>query len=400
MQRNFLTLESISIFMKNYKKLFLIFAFYLLCSEIAERLLFVFFPMYLVEKGFSALEIGGVFSLAFLIFVLSRVLIGKLSDIFGRKYIASLGLIFSSLGTYFYTLSSSFSHFSISKSLKEFGNTLTQSVYDAMQADSFPRKIRKHYLRKLGTVFPVGRALGAFLGFTLSLYFSFITGFFVSSLLFFLAALAFLLFYPEKGRKKALREKIFSFNIKTYSAEFMIASYIAFVASFSFTIAYYPAFFLLVKKLKISTTGLFLILLALYIFSAIFIHLNKKRIEKVDERKLTMISLGFMGIGTIGYAISFSKFIFIISIFILGISYYVWRIGFKVFLYNSTVFGIRGEQLGFVKTIEGLASILGPLISGIFIETLSLRAPFLFASFLYFSGVILIKAKLIFSKNI
>ncbi len=297
------------------------------------------------------------FSLASFIFILSRMLIGKISDYLGRKRIASFGLLFSSLATFSYTLAISFFHFAFAKSLKELGNTLTKSVYDAMQADAFPKKVRKLYLRKLGAVFPFSRAIGALIGFAISLYFSFVAGFYAASLLYLFSCIAFLLFYREKAGRKSLIKKqgIKFFYFRFYSKQFAIASFLAFLGMFCFTLAYYPAFFLLLKELNITTSEIFLILLVLYIFS------------------------------------SFNKPILILSILMLGTSYYIWRIGFKVFLYNSTSPRARGEQLGLVKTLEGIAGILGPLASGVIVEFFSFRIVFLIAAIFYVFGALLLK---------
>ncbi len=372
--------------------LFLVFAAYLFYTEIAERLIFIFFPMYLVEKNFSPLEIGGIFSLASFIFVISRFFVGKVSDFIGRKNIASTGLLLSSAAVFSYTLASSVFHFIFAKSLKELGNTLTKSVYDSMQADSFPRKVRKKYIRRLGTVFPFSRAIGALIGFLISLYFSFYTGFYIVSLLYFLSFLVIHIFYSERKNIKLheIKETL-KFGFRNYSKEFLLASLTAFLGSFCFTFIYYPAFFLLLEHLGITTSEIFVILLFVYIFSSILIHFIRDIIEKSDEIKIIILGFLFMGIGSLGYSLSLNKVMFIIFIFILGTSYYIWRIGFKVFLYNTTSSRIRGEQLGCVKMLEGVASILGPLFSGILAEFFSFKIVFLFAALIYIFWSVLLK---------
>jgi len=74
------------------KKAFWIFVVLTILDEIDDRILFVILPFFLLAKDFSASQIGLVFSIASIILLFSRILIGKLSDIFGRKNIFSLGL--------------------------------------------------------------------------------------------------------------------------------------------------------------------------------------------------------------------------------------------------------------------------------------------------------------------
>jgi MFS family permease len=74
------------------RRVFYIFVALTLLSLIADRLLFVLFPVYLLELGLSATQIGTIFSVATLALVLARTVIGKASDIFGRKRILSVSV--------------------------------------------------------------------------------------------------------------------------------------------------------------------------------------------------------------------------------------------------------------------------------------------------------------------
>jgi MFS family permease len=64
----------------------------------------------------------------------------------------------------------------------------------------------------------------------------------------------------------------------------------------------------------------------------------------------------------------------------------VWRVGFKIVLYDDSVPKYRGEQLGFAKMLEGIGSTLGPVIGGLLIDILFLRSTFMLASILYLIG--------------
>ena len=126
----------------NVKKAFWIFAILTVLTMISDRILFVIFPNYLLEKQFSATEIGLIFSFASLILLISRTFIGKLSDVWGRKSILSLGLFIESISISFYPSLSRIYEFGIVKGVKEVAETLKDSVIDAIQADVFKKKIR------------------------------------------------------------------------------------------------------------------------------------------------------------------------------------------------------------------------------------------------------------------
>jgi len=54
-------------------------------TTIVERILFIVFPNYLIFKEFSSFQIGIIISMASFILIVSRLFIGKFSDVIGRK---------------------------------------------------------------------------------------------------------------------------------------------------------------------------------------------------------------------------------------------------------------------------------------------------------------------------
>ena len=318
--------------------------------------------------------------------VVFRVFLGKLSDIIGRKPIMSAGIVLNTLAVVLYGFCNSVFQFLAAKSMKEIGRNVTSSVYDAIQADEFPKNVRKKYLRKIGTVYPVSRAMGVLLGFIISSYFTYVVGFYFAAVLVFIGGSTFLLFYKSSMKNKSPSYKVlFRFNFRKYNRQFILASFAGFIGSLSFTFVYYPAFFLRAKSVGFGTSTLFLLLFFGYTLSAILIHVFRKKIERTDNHLITTLGLFVMGVGTLGYYVVSAK-MFVASLFLIIISYYVWRIGFKTYLYNATIPSIHGEQLGFAKTLDGIGTIMGPLMGGLIIETLSLEYSFLIAACIYFVG--------------
>jgi len=247
------------------KRAFWIFVILTVLDEIDDRILFVILPFFLLAKELSASQIGLVFSIASIILLFSRILIGKLSDIFGRKNIFSLGLLINSISTSLFPFLTKVSEFGIVKGIKEIGETLSDSIHDAIQADVFKKKIRARILAKLGAIVPAGRALSTIIGFLVVTYFSLSFGFYVAALVVFIEFLVFFLFFKEK--KVKIKRK-FKFSFKGYSREFIIIALIGFLMTLNFTCAYFPAFFILAESLGITSALLFILLFFDYIVSS------------------------------------------------------------------------------------------------------------------------------------
>ena len=194
--------------MNKVREYFLIFALVTLFATMADRLLFVLFPIYLINRDFSATEIGIIFSFAAMILVLSRTFIGKLSDRYGRKTIMSLGLLMDSIAISLYPAISRLGEFALVKGVKEIGITLQASIGDTLYADSFPRKIRAKYLTKLGTLFPLSRIAAAITGFFIATYLSVAFGFYAAAFFMLVSFAIFSLFYKDNSKKDEFPDKL------------------------------------------------------------------------------------------------------------------------------------------------------------------------------------------------
>ena len=362
------------------KRAFWIFAILTVLTMIADRILFVIFPNYLLRKDFSATEIGLIFSIASFIILVSKTFIGKLSDAFGRKRIMSLGLFIQSISVPFYPIISKLHEFSIVKGLQEISGTLTSSVEDAIKADVFKKKIRAKILAKLGTIFPLSRALASVIGFLVVTYFSLIYGFYVAAFVLFLSFLVFFIFFKENGRKIGHKPK-FKLSIKSYSKSFKIITIIGFLISINFTAAYFPGFFILANNLGITESLLFLLLFGDYLISSVFAYWSGRWIDKFGRVKTVFIGCLVFSTFIILYPFSSSIAQFFLILLGVSISYYIWRIVFKTVLMDSTIKKVRGEQIGFSKTIQGIGDMIGPVIGGFLIDTISLSSAFFFAGF-------------------
>jgi MFS family permease len=368
------------------RRAFWIFALFTVLTTIADRILFIILPLYLIDLSFSATQIGLIFSIAGLFLAFFRFLIGKLSDLKGRKRMMSLALLIDSIATMFYPAVTTITQFSLVRGAKDIAHHMTSTLQDVMLGDSFPRRIRLRMLSRLGTIFPMGRALAAITGFLIVTYLSIAFGFYVAAISLFLAFLIFTIFYREKMPASL---KPFKFSTKNISKPLMIISLIGISNSLSFTIAYYPAFFVLSRSLGLVEADLFLMFLLTYIISSFFAWRTENWIRKHGRK--TILGLTSLGYGpmTMLYAFSSTIYLFYLALLGVAISFYVFKIAFKTILIDSTNKQHRGEQVGFSKMVTAMGGIAGPVTGGLLIDLVSLQSAFLVAGMFGIIGFLL-----------
>lgn len=361
----------------NIKKAFWMFSLLAVLAMISDRIIFVILPYYLLGKGISGLEFGLVFSLAAaLVIILPRLFIGKLSDIIGRKKIYSLGLLIESVSTSFYPFLSNIYELGINKGIKDFSDTVEDSVEDAIMADTFNKKIRADYVTKIGTFIPFGRAIATIIGFIVVTYFSLNLGFYVASAVVFIEFLIFTFIFKEPVKKIKKRFKI---SIKSYTLKFKIISIIGFLIAVNFGMSYYPAFFQLAIKLGISESVLFILLFFDYIISSIFTWKSKDWTDKIGRTNMVILTTFLLSVFSILYAFSSTIIQFFLVMVGISASFYIYRVAFKTVLMDSAIKKIRGEQIGFGKTLQGLGDMIGPALGGFLIDFVSLPSAFIFS---------------------
>lgn len=363
------------------------FALLTILTMISDRLMFVIFPNYLIDKNFSATEIGLVFSIAYFFILISRTFIGKLSDLVGRKIIMSIGLLTQAISVFFYPVINKLYEFSVVKGVYELSDTLVNSVKDALLADVFKKNVRNKIIRKIGNIFVWSRALAVLIGFLVTTYFYTMFGFYVASFSLFLSFLLPLVLIKEPKIKTRIRPKV-SISFRKYPLMFKMITAIGFLFSLSFAVSYYPGFFILARNLGIAENILFLILFSVYSFNGIIIFLTRKWIDRTNKWNLTLISLSFFSVLLLLYPFATSILQFSIIFFGVHLAFSYYWIAFKVVLLDNTVKSFRGEQVGFEKTIEGLGNLIGPTVGGFLIDNISLSSSFFLAGGIGVVGII------------
>jgi len=365
--------------METVKKYFLIFAVVIALTAISERILFVVFPTYLIQKNFSATQIGLIFSIAGVFLIIGRSFIGRLSDTVGRKGIMAVGLFVDAIVTGLYPIAQKLWNLIILKGFDEASTTLTDSVETAIQTDVFKKKIRAKIMAKLGSILPFARAVAAILGYVILTLVAINYSFYLAAILNFIAFLVFFIFFKEKKRHADGQFK-FSLNPFKYSKTFNMIVLIGFIQALTFNAAYFPGFFILAENyLKISPQNLFILLLISYAVSTAAVYFAGKWIDRFGRKRITLIGVFLFGIFEVLYIFVGNIFQFLAVLVGISVIYYIWRVAYKTAVMDETKSKIRGEQVGFYKTMEGLGNMIGPLIGGLLIDGISIQAPFIFA---------------------
>ena len=145
----------------NARRAFWIFAVFIVLTTLADRLMFIILPLWLITTGFSATEIGAIFSAAGLALAAFRLFAGKLSDLLGRKGLMCLGLAADSLATAFMPAARGISQFTALKATKDVSQNLASTMEDAMMGVK-PTDLRKEEGERLTVLSKVNSILDAF----------------------------------------------------------------------------------------------------------------------------------------------------------------------------------------------------------------------------------------------
>ncbi len=360
----------------NYRRTLLVFALLVLFMQVADRLMFIILPMWLLDKSFSATEIGAIFSAAGFVLMVASFLISKMSDRWGRKRIMLAGALVSSISTTFYPLASRVYDYVAVRSVQDTGRKLISSVWNAMTGDKFRGRERTRALSILGTALPLGRACAAIIGIIITTFLSVAYGFYAAAASFLIIAIIVLLFYREDGLVKSQKRVI---GLHGISVPIIMVSMVAFCNSMNFSLAYTPAFFVLSRSLGLTENGLFYYYLLAYVISALFAYKTGSWIKRHGKERVLAISMALTGAFSMLYAAAGSVILLVLPLIGIAVSFYVYNIAYSNVLLDLTHDDRRGEQTGFSKLISDTGMVAGPIIGGLLIDAVSLQSAFMTA---------------------
>jgi len=367
----------------NYKKTLLIFLSVIIFSQIADRLLFVILPMWLLERSFSATQIGGIFSLAAIVMMLARFMISKLSDKWGRKKILVMGGFLSSISSALYPAASRFYDYAVINSAQDFGRKAMASVWNSMIGDKFKGKQRTSAIAVMGTFLPASRAVAAVFGIVITTFLSVVYGFYIAAASLFIVTVIILLFYKEDGFVKSEKKAI---SFSGITAPILLISLVGFANAVNFTMAYTPAFFVLSRSLGLTENNLFFYYLLAYIISIFFAYKTGSWIEKHGKERMIALSIGLTGVFVLLYSMVNSISLLLLPMIGIAVSFYVYSIAFRNVLIDLTDDDKRGEQTGFSGLLSDIGAIIGPILGGLMIDLVSLQSAFIVSGLFAIGG--------------
>ncbi len=159
-----------------------------------------FLPIYAVEvAGLSAFEAGLLWAVQIVVTMVSKPLIGKISDRFGRKPIIVAGLILCAISFFFIPLLKSFFTLSAAALLFGLGEAFVTSSSAAMVADMCKARHFGTAMGVFGTIFDIGHASGPILSGILIGVWGYFPAFAVMASILILAIPAFVFIVNEKN---------------------------------------------------------------------------------------------------------------------------------------------------------------------------------------------------------
>ena len=159
-----------------------------------------FLPIYAVEvAGLSAFEAGLLWAVQIVVTMVSKPLIGRISDRFGRKPIIVAGLILCAISFFFIPLLKSFFTLSAAALLFGLGEAFVTSSSAAMVADMCKARHFGTAMGVFGTIFDIGHASGPILSGILIGVWGYFPAFAVMASILILAIPAFVFIVNEKN---------------------------------------------------------------------------------------------------------------------------------------------------------------------------------------------------------
>jgi MFS family permease len=336
-------------------------------------------PFYLAERGMSYARMGNVFALASASVVLVRVVMGRLSDVWGRKGFYSVGLIGSAAANALTPLAATVPGLAALKALRE-AAALTR---DTMQSVLLYAENKKSFLtfigksRGLETLSQAGGTLVA--GLLIAAWGS-------PKLFFAAGALALLAYFvfaalfherPDPGDEQMApaETNIFSFDL---SPELRIVTLTATLVMLGVSISHcfiMPLFF--VRKFGADERLVGVVLTLHRLAFAASLLLFSGRLGRYNQKNLFMLCVGVQGLTTVLAAVIphfwASALVWLLHD-LLGAG--VWSPIQSTLVQVYSRDASRGLDVGKSLALSSLGGIAGPYIAGM-LAPISISAPFL-----------------------
>ncbi|MEM3521694.1 MAG: MFS transporter [Candidatus Bathyarchaeia archaeon] len=371
--------------MKRPKSLLLIYYLGFLCS-MSTGSYEVLIPVYAQILGASYFDIGIIGTLGGIPTTAFPIMVGSLSDKYGRKKFILAASLICTLIPLFLSKATQVIHVAIAKFIVAIIYAVLWPTMEAFLSDITDISERNSAVGRLIFSSGLGFFIGPFLGGFISENFSFSVLFFIASFLGFLAFLGTLIIHEEKRIKIA--EFSFSKDLLKRLKDLVPIFIIAIVCNMSLSLILniFPAF-AYDKGLSNFYIGA---LFSIFEITRIITSLQLRIFIKIGEKNLLLI-------GTLAQATSLLFIAHLINSYIaLILSMIVIGFGFGV-VFPLTISltsrkapeGKVGSTIGILETSFGFGWLITPLVTGFIANSFNPSLSFLFISFIGFLALIM-----------
>lgn len=345
-------------------------------ASLSLSLVNFFLPFFLKEKGLSAIEIGGLFTLGI---AASSLFFGLFFSRILRKIKLKTGLLLAGLLNSFRTIILYFFPVSAGAAISQFSGNLHNHVSMISLDTTIQHNIKRGEERKMSVRWLLSDGFGLMIGIILSIFLISRLGFRISFLIFSLIAFLSLFFYFNINDETRFKSEVKFSRLPKIAKELKIILFseiiywLALSSSFSLVIT-----FLVSDKLSGGIFDLGILFIALYSSINITSYITKEKLRKFNELKTSILGMFLLLISAI-LIIASKNFYVIISAFILeGIGAGIWVPSKTALQWKHTEKENREKVSGWLYGLRGFVNSIGPLIGGFLITFIGINAPFYF----------------------
>jgi DHA1 family tetracycline resistance protein-like MFS transporter len=330
-----------------------------------------FLPMYAAHLQIGAVRIGVILSAYSLMQLIAAPILGRLSDIYGRRPIIMVGLLGSSLSYFIYGFAFSFGGLVLARAVHGVCAG-TVSTAQAYVADITLEKDRARGMGVIGAAFGLGFVLGPAIGGSLGTESLRLPVFFAAALtLVNLIFAGIVLPEPERSNTAGSRRTSAAHPLIILSRQLSRSSMarlfaIAFLATFAMAM-FETTFALMVPLIYgyraagvgalLAYAGLIQVITQGYLIGKI--------IKRINEKRLIQVGLGLFAIGMAPMASFGSGAMLLLLLAALSLGYGFANPAITSLISKRAESDLQGEALGINQSALALARVVGPIIAGL-----------------------------------